>query len=174
MNLEELLATVPAYANDLKLNLVHLLQQTELTGQQAWGVAVASAITARNPRLLAAITESSAGQLKPEAMEAARAAAAIMGMNNIYFRFLHLAENKKYGAMRARLRMNALRTHGIEPVDFELFCIAASAINGCGDCIDAHEKLAREKGASEEMILASVRIASVTHGLATIFDAEPA
>lgn len=174
MNLEKLLATVPAYANDLKSNLVHLLRQTELTGQQAWGIAVASAITARNPRLLAAITESAAGQLKPEALEAARAAAAVMAMNNIYFRFLHLAGNKNYSALRSRLRMNTLRTHGIEPLDFELYCIAASAINGCVDCVDAHEKHAREKGASEEMILASVRIASVTHALATILDAEPA
>lgn len=174
MHLDTLLATVPAHANDLKLNLTHLLGQAELTPQQAWGTAVASAITARNAQLLAAVTESAGNQLKPEALAAARAAAAIMGMNNIYFRFLHLAQNKNYGAMRARLRMNALRTHGIEPVDFELFCIAASAINGCGDCIDAHEKLAREKGASEEMVLAAVRLASVIHGLATVLDSEPA
>ena len=171
MNLEQLLDTVPSYAKDLKLNLSNLLQQPELSNQQIWGTAVTSAVTARNPQLLAAITESAAQHLTPEAMEAARAAAAIMGMNNIYYRFQHLAENKKYGTIPARLRMNVIRTHGIEPVDFELFCIAASAINGCGVCIDSHEKVVRDKGTGEEVILGCVRIASVIHALATVFDA---
>ncbi len=171
MNLEQLLDTVPSYAKDLKLNLSNLLQQPELSKQQIWGTAVTSAITARNPQLLAAITESAAQHLTPEALEAAKAAAAIMGMNNIYYRFQHLAENKKYGTIPARLRMNVIRTHGIEPVDFELFCIAASAINGCGVCIDSHEKVVRDKGTGEEVILGCVRIASVVHALATVFDA---
>ena len=172
MNLEQLLDTVPSYAKDLKLNLSNLLQQPDLSKQQIWGSALTSAITSRNPQLLKAITAAAAEHLKPEAMEAARAAAAIMGMNNIYYRFQHLAENKKYGTIPARLRMNVIRTHGIEPVDFELFCIAASAINGCGVCIDSHEKVVREKGTGEEVILGCVRIASVVHALATVFDAE--
>ena len=172
MNLEQLLDTVPSYAKDLKLNLSNLLQQPDLSKQQIWGSALTSAITSRNPQLLKAITAAAAEHLKPEAMEAARAAAAIMGMNNIYYRFQHLAVNKKYGTIPARLRMNVIRTHGIEPVDFELFCIAASAINGCGVCIDSHEKVVREKGTGEEVILGCVRIASVVHALATVFDAE--
>ena len=172
MNLEQLLDTVPAYAKDLKLNLSNLLQQPELSKQQIWGSALTSAITSRNPQLVKAITGAAAEHLKPEAMEAARAAAAIMGMNNVYYRFQHLAENKKYGTMPARLRMNVIRSHGIEPVDFELFCIAASAINGCGVCIDSHEKVVREKGTGEDVILGCVRIASVVHALATVFDTE--
>lgn len=174
MNLEQLLDTVPSYAKDLKLNLSNLLMQPELTKQQIWGTALTSAITARNPQLLAAIEEKAGENLTPQAMEAARAAAAIMGMNNIYYRFQHLATNKKYGTIPARLRMNVIRSHGIETVDFELFCIAASAINGCGVCIDSHEKVVREKGTGEDVILACVRIASVVHALATVFDAAPA
>jgi alkyl hydroperoxide reductase subunit D len=68
--------------------------------------------------------------------------------------------------------MNVLRTHGIDPVDFELWCTAVSAINGCGLCVDSHEQILRGKGMSEESILAAVRLASVIHGLATVFDAE--
>jgi alkyl hydroperoxide reductase subunit D len=172
MNLEQLLDTVPGYAKDLKLNLSNLLQQPELSKQQIWGTAVTSAVTARNLPLLAAITDAASAHLKPEALEAARAAAAIMGMNNVFYRFQHLAENKKYSTIPARLRMNVIRTHGIEPVDFELFCIAASAINGCGVCIDSHEKVVREKGTGEEVILGCVRIASVIHALATVLDAQ--
>ena len=68
--------------------------------------------------------------------------------------------------------MNILRTHGIDPVDFELWCTAVSAINGCGACVDSHEQVIRNKGISEESILAAVRLASVIHGLATVFDTE--
>jgi alkyl hydroperoxide reductase subunit D len=97
-----------------------------------------------------------------------------MGMNNIYYRFLHLTTNEKYRTMPARLRMNAIRSHGADPVSFELWCVAVSAINGCGTCVDAHEKVLRSKGIEEEKILAVVRIASVMHALAAIIEAESA
>jgi alkyl hydroperoxide reductase subunit D len=172
MNLEHLMDTVPAYAKDLKLNLSSVMQQPDLTPQQAWGSALACAIAARNPQLLSAISAEAAKLLSPEAVEAAKAAAAIMGMNNVFYRFHHLTTNQKYSTMPARLRMNVLRTHGIEHVDFELFCLAVSAINACDKCVDSHEKVVREKGLGEENVLAAVRIASVIHALASVFDAE--
>jgi alkyl hydroperoxide reductase subunit D len=76
--------------------------------------------------------------------------------------------------MPARLRMQVIARHGSDPVDFELWCLAVSAINGCGVCVDAHEKVLREKGVNEETVLAAVRIASIIHALAAVFDAEPA
>lgn len=164
--------TVPAYAKDLKLNLSSVMQQPDLTPQQAWGSALACAMAARNPQLLAAIAHEAATHLSPEAVEAAKAAAAIMGMNNVFYRFHHLTSNEKYATMPARLRMNVLRTHGIAHVDFELFCLAVSAINACDKCVDSHEKVVREKGLAEENVLAVVRIASVLHALASVLDAE--
>ena len=172
MTLNELLDTVPAYAKDLKLNLSTLLQQSELNEQQIWGTVAASAIASRNPQVLETVLTEAASHLSPQALEAAKSAAAIMGMNNIYYRFQHLAKNPKYATLPARLRMNVLRTHGIDPVDFELWCTAVSAINGCGLCVDSHEQVLRNKGMPEESILAAVRLASVIHGLATVFDTE--
>ncbi len=172
MNLEAILDSVPAYAKDLKLNFSAVMAQTELTKQQAWGTAVASAMAARNPEITEAVLTDAANQLSPQALDAAKAAAAIMGMNNVYCRFHHLSANEKYSTIPARLRMNILRGHGIEPVDFELWCTAVSAINACGRCVTAHEKVLRDKGVGEESILAAIRIASVIHGLATVFDAE--
>lgn len=173
MNLDELIETIPSYAKDLKLNFSSVVrQQTDLSEQQAWGTLVASAIASRNEDLTRAALEEAATHLSPEALEAAKAAAAIMGMNNIYYRFLHLTSNEKYGTMRAGLRMNVMRTHGIDPLDFELWSIAVSAINGCGVCVDSHEKTLREKGISEEKILAAIRIASVVHAIASVLDAE--
>jgi alkyl hydroperoxide reductase subunit D len=172
MTFIELLDSVPAYAKDLKLNLSSLLQQQELNEQQVWGTVAASAMASRNPQILKTLLAEAAAHLSPQALEAAKSAAAIMGMNNVYYRFQHLTKNPKYATLPARLRMNVLRTHGIDPVDFELWCTAVSAINGCGLCVDSHEKILRDKGVSEEAILAAVRLASVIHGLATVFDTE--
>jgi alkyl hydroperoxide reductase subunit D len=172
MTLNELMETVPAYARDLKLNFSTLTQQPELSPQQIWGTVVASAVASRNEELTRAALAEAAGHLSPQALEAAKGAAAIMGMNNIYYRFQHLASNENYRTMPARLRMQIIRSHGIDPVDFELWCAAVSAINGCGACVDSHDKVVREKGLSEEAVLAAIRLAAVVHALATVFDAE--
>jgi alkyl hydroperoxide reductase subunit D len=172
MNLETLMESVPGYAKDLKLNLSSVTSQTELTKQQTWGTAVASAVASRNSEMILAIIDEAAKQVSAQVIEAAKGAAAIMGMNNIYYRFHHLSKNEKYATLPARLRMNIIRNHGVDAVDFELWCVAVSAINACGKCVDAHERVLREKGVSEESINAAVRIASVIHSLAVVFDAE--
>jgi alkyl hydroperoxide reductase subunit D len=175
MNLDALIESIPPYAKDLKLNFSSVVrQQTDLTGQQAWGTVVATAIASRNDQLIPAVLDAAAAQLSPEALDAAKAAAAIMGMNNVYYRFLHLTSNEKYRTMRAGLRMNVMRTHGVDPLDFELCCTAVSAINNCGACVDSHEKTLREKGMTEEKILAAVRIASVVHAIAVVLGTEAA
>jgi alkyl hydroperoxide reductase subunit D len=172
VTLDNLLDALPGYAKDLKLNFSSLVRnQAELTPAQVWGTVVASAMASRNPELTqAALAEASA--VAPEVLEAAKAAAAIMGMNNVYYRFTHLVSNEKYRTLPARLRMNVMRTHGAAPLDFELWCTAVSAINGCGACVDSHERTLREKGVPEETIAAAIRIAAVMHAVATVLDAE--
>lgn len=173
IDIDTLVDGLPSYAKDLKLNYSALVRQnTELTEQQLWGTVVASAIATRSTGLTDVALDEGVKHLSSQAMEAAKSAAAVMGMNNIYYRFLHLTENEKYGTLPAKLRMNGLRTHGVDPVDFELWSMAVSAINGCGKCVDAHEKVVREKAVSEETILSIVRIASVLHAIGTVLDAE--
>lgn len=174
MSIEQLAERLPAYAKDLKLNIGSVLRQTELTEQQLWGTAVACAMASRNTDVTASVLADAQSHLSPQAFEAAKAAAAIMGMNNVYYRFLHMTDNEKYRTIPARLRMNVIRMHGVEQVDFELWCTAVSAINNCHVCVGSHEKVVREKGVSEEAILAAVRIASVIHAVAGVFDAEAA
>ncbi len=171
MSLEQLLEIIPDYAKDLRLNWTSLVSQGELTDSQKWGTFIASAYVSRNPVLLSAVTEEAArAGISDQVIEAAKGAAAIMGMNNVFYRFQHLAANEKYSAMPARLRMNIMRNHGADPIDFELWSLAASAINGCGKCVGAHEKVLREKGISEEVVMQAVRIASVVHGVASTLD----
>ena len=173
MSLDALMESIPSYAKDLKLNFSSVVrQQTDLTEQQLWGTVVACAIASRNEDLTAAAIEEGATHLSPQALDAAKGASAIMGMNNVFYRFLHLSSNEKYATMRAGLRMNVIRTHGVDQLDFELWCTAVSAINGCGACVDSHEKVLRDKGFGEEKIMSAVRIASVLHAIAVVLDAE--
>ena len=173
MNLEQFLEAVPDYAKDLKLNFSSVVrQQTDLTAQQLWGTVVATAIASRNPEFAKAAFEEAAPHLTPEALNAAKGAASVMGMNNIFYRFQHLVSNEKYRTMRAGLRMNIIRNHGVDHLDFELWCTAVSAINGCGACVDSHERTLREKGVPEERVLAAIRVASTIHALAVVLENE--
>jgi lipoyl-dependent peroxiredoxin subunit D len=174
MSLDTLIDALPDYAKDLKLNYSSLVRNnTELTPQQLWGTVVAVAIAVRSPELTRAALAEAEQKLSPQAFEAAQAASAIMAMNNIFYRFQHLSSNEKYSTLPARLRMNALRTHGAaDPVDFELWSLAVSAVHGCAKCVDSHEKVLLGKGTTEELILAALRVTSVLHGIGTVLDAQ--
>ncbi len=172
MTLDTLRDTLPDYARDLKLNLSSLLNDTLLTEQQRWGTLLATALASRNAALIAAVAGDAARHLTPAALTAAKAAASIMAMNNIYYRFTHLASDPDYATMPARLRMNVIANPGVEKADFELWSLAVSAINGCGKCIDAHDQVLRQAGVSREAIQQAVRIASVIHAVAATLDGE--
>ncbi|WP_448581391.1 carboxymuconolactone decarboxylase family protein [Thermaurantiacus sp.] len=172
MALAELAQTLPDYAKDLRLNLSSLMNDAGLSEQQKFGTLLSCAhATGVKPLIAAAETEAGA-RLAPEALAAARAAAAIMAMNNVYYRFTHLASNPEYRTLPARLRMNILGAPGIDKADFELFCLAVSAINGCGACIDSHEKVLQQHGVNSGTIQAAVRLASVVTAIAAVLRAH--
>lgn len=172
LNLTQLADALPDYAKDLRVNLQNVLAQQELTPQQTWTVAVACALASRNKDLSQAVVAEASTKLSPEQLNSAKAAFAIMGMNNIFYRFRHMAANEELNTLPARLRMQSIRTHGGDPVDFELACLAVSSINGCEACVKAHEQTCRQKGVSSETILAAIRIASTVHAVAGVADFE--
>lgn len=174
MNLETLKAALPDYAKDLKLNLGSLANETSLTDQQKWGTFLACTFAIGEPRTIHAIIGETEAKLTPEAVKAAKAAASIMGMNNVYYRFTHLVHNETYRTMPAKLRMQVIGAPGVEKGDFELWCMAVSAVNGCGMCMESHERVLREAGFSPEQIQASVRIGAVVNAVARTLAAEAA
>ncbi|MEH1014541.1 carboxymuconolactone decarboxylase family protein [Micromonospora sp. CPCC 206060] len=174
MGLDAIKAALPEYAKDIKLNLGSTVATSTLTKDQAWGTALACAVAARNPVVLAEIAAEAAEHLKPEAVEAAKGAATIMAMNNIYYRAKHLIGDEQYASMPARLRMQIIARPGVEKGDFELWCLAVSAITGCGVCLESHEKTLRGAGFTREQVHEGLRIAAVVHAAAVALDAEAA
>lgn len=173
--MDTLIDSLPDYAKDLKLNYSSLVRQdTILTPAQRWGTIVACSIAAGNQRLIGAVVAEASSHVSPVVLEAAKGAAAVMGMNNVYYRYLHSVSNEKYRTIPARLRMNILRTHGADHADFELWCEAVSAVNNCQVCMDSHEKSVREKGLTEEHVLQAIRVASIIHAISDVLTAEEA
>ena len=97
-----------------------------------------------------------------------------MAMNNIYYRFVHLVHAPDYKTLPAKLRMTAMAKPGVDKVDFELWSLVVSAVNGCGMCMESHEKIVRNAGLTQEAVQAAVRIAAVVHAVAATLDAEDA
>ena len=175
MALEALAAALPPYAADVAANLTVIAAETLLSDQQKWGCFVASAHAVATPAALQAIEAAAAAAgLSPEAASAARAAAAIMAQNNIYFRALKLLKNPDYRALRSRLRMGVTFKPGAPRDDFDLWCVAVSAIHGCPDCLDAHEGALRGRGVPAEAVQAALRIAAVVHAVSRVVAGEAA
>ena len=174
MSLDSLRDQIPDYAKDIRLNLGTLASETALSDQQKWGAFLASAMATGNAQVIAAIVAETNGKLSEEASTAARSAAAIMAMNNVYYRATHLMISDEYQKMPAKRRMNVIGNPGVDKVDFELWSIAVSAINGCGMCLDSHEKVVRKAGLSAEQVQSALRIAAAVNAAAAVLRAEAA
>ena len=175
MSLDDLRNKLPAFAKDISLNLSSLAAETTLSDQQKWGCFVASAYAVGAPDVVKGLTAAAkeAG-LSDEALTAAKAAAAIMSMNNVYYRSLHLMKNQEYRTLPAKLRMTIIGNPGVDKIDFELWCTAVSAVNGCGMCLDAHEAELKKHCMTNVQIQAALRIAAVVNAASHVVWAEAA
>lgn len=173
MSIDTLKKSIPDYAKDLRLNLSSLANEEILNPQQLWGTFLACAIAGRNSVVLREIDAEAADNLSAEAYDAAKGAAAIMGMNNVYYKFTGMMDDT-YRNLPAKLRMNIIGNPGVDKADFELWSLAVSAINGCQFCVKSHEKQLRDHNITEEQVQAAVRIASVVSAISAVMDAEAA
>lgn len=162
---------MPDAARDIRLNLQSVLETSSLNEAQRYGVAVACAIAARNPDLKKAVIEDAGAKVDPAVIDDGIAAAALMGMNNVFYRFRHMIGKPAYETKPARLRMQRIAKPATNKVDFELFCLAVSAINGCEACVKSHEHVVIEGGLSEDNVQDAVRIAAVIHAAAVALEA---
>lgn len=173
MDIAELRSRLPGYAKDLRLNLESVLTEggaPGLTQKQIALIAVASAVASRHQPLTQAIAEFASEHADTNELDGARAAAAVMGMNNVYYRFCHLVDDGEYANLRASLRMNVMARPGVDKADFELASLAVSAINGCGTCMNSHEKTLRQQGLGTQAVQSAVRIAAVIHAVAVTLE----
>lgn len=172
-NLEQLREHFPDAARDIKINLGNVLQPGTLNATQTWGVAIATAYAARNEALTRAVlADAHAAGIEHTVIDDAKAAAILMGMNNIYYRFRHIIGKDEYSQMPARLRMMRLKQPATNQTDFELFCLAVSAINNCQSCVLSHEHVVLEGGMTTAHVHDAVRIAAIVHASAVALESN--
>jgi alkyl hydroperoxide reductase subunit D len=157
----------PDAARDVRLNLAAVLAESSLDPRLRYAVALASATACPDAERVAAGVADGEGHLDEAARDDARAAAALMAMNNVFYRFRHMVGSAAYAEMPARLRMTRLAKPRTSKAEFELLSLAVSAIEGCEACVRAHERAVIDAGLSPENVLDAVRIASVVRAAAT-------
>jgi alkyl hydroperoxide reductase subunit D len=175
MALAELKSSLPSYAKDIKLNLGRVLAADGMDGlsrDAVAGIALASAYATKHKDVITAITEEV--DASSEIVDAAKAAATVMAMNNVYYRFVHLVSDGEYAKMPANLRMNVIGNPGIDKIDFELMSLAVSAINGCGMCMDAHVAEVIKGGVTRQGVQTAIRIGAVLSAAAQALEIEAA
>ena len=167
--LDALRDTLPDDLKDIRLNLSSVLAGENLSPRQALGTALAAARFLRCPPLVEALERDAAAALGDEAppvFSDAVAAAGLMAMNTVYYRFRHMIGKESYGARPPRLRMSRMIQPATGKLDFELMSLACAALAGCELCIQNHEKSLLHEGASEDACHDAVRIAAVVSAVA--------
>jgi len=171
--MDEIRDRIPAYAKDLSLNLANVLAPDPaagasgaLTDAQRWGVALACAAATEHAALRESIARETARIAGDAVVEDARAAAALMAMNNVYYRFRHVIGKESYLQRPARLRMTRIAKPSSDKATFELMCLAVSAIHGCEACMRSHEASVVAAGLGEDAVHDAVRIAATIRGVA--------
>lgn len=151
---------IPDYAKDIRLNIDGTIARSSLQGNDAVAVALAAAFAARSRPIIDAITAS--GALAPEEQQACMTAAALMGMNNVWYPYVDMADDPDLKSQPAQLRMNAYATNGgVDKRRFEMYALAASIIGKCHFCIKSHYDLLRKEGMSAQQLRDVGRIAAV-------------
>ena len=161
---------IPDYAKDVRLNLDGVIGRSSLDAADALGAALAAAFAAKSKTIVDAIR--GAGQLSEVDTNAALSAAALMGMNNVWYPYVEMADDQDLRTQRAELRMNAYSTHGgVDKKRFELFALAASIVGKCHFCVASHYKMLKENGLTAQQLRDAGRIAAVINAAAQAIDA---
>ncbi|MCC5856183.1 MAG: carboxymuconolactone decarboxylase family protein [Idiomarina sp.] len=158
------------HGKDTKLNLSNLFGNVDssgLTSDQFYGTALSLVYALHDAELIAAVEAEAQDKVAENVFGAAKLAATLMAMNNIYYRFVHLCSDKQFAKMPAGLRMNGMANPGVDKADFELFSLAVSALNGCGMCIDSHVGVLVKHNVTAQAIQTSIKLAAVLNAAKT-------
>lgn len=158
------------HGKDTKLNLSSLFNSVDTSGlstDQFYGTALSLVYSLADEELIKTVEQEAEGKVEDNVINAAKLAATLMAMNNVYYRFLHLSSDKQFTKLPAGLRMNAMANPGVDKADFELFSLAVSALNGCGLCIDSHVKTLLQHDISAQAIQSSIKLAAVLNAALT-------
>jgi alkyl hydroperoxide reductase subunit D len=169
--ISEIKKGIPDYAKDVRLNLDGAIARSSLEANDAIGVALAAAYAAGSNSIVNAIRNADA--LMPEELNAALSAAALMGMNNVWYPYVEMAGDDHLSSQPPQLRMNAYVNHGgVDKRRFEMYALAASIVGKCHFCIKSHYESLKKEGMNTLHLRDVGRIAAVVVAAAQVLAAE--
>ena len=156
---EQIKEGLPEYAKDTKLNLDSVINRSSLDTAEANGCALAAAMATGNGKLVSFI-QSNLEDARER--DAALTAASLMGMNNVWYPYVEMADDANLKGLPAQLRMNAISTHGGTTKErFEAYSLAASIVGKCHFCVKSHYDNLKKMGYTVEQLRDIGRIAAV-------------
>src|SRR5437867_2855548 len=162
---------IPDYAKDIRLNIDGTIARSSLAPNEAVGVALAAAFAAKS-KPISDLLRTSNG-LAPEEVQGALTAAALMGMNNVWYPYVEMTEDADIKGSPAGLRMNAYATHGgVDKRRFEMYALGASIIGKCHFCVRSHFDNLKQEGLSTQQLRDIGRIAAVINAAAQVIAAQ--
>ena len=169
--LNSIKALIPDYAKDIRLNIDGTIARSSLEGNDAVGVALAAAFAAKSRKIIDIIQAS--GALSEEEGNAVLTASALMGMNNIWYPYIEMADDADLKTQPAQLRMNAYATNGgVDKRRFEMYALSASIVGKCHFCVKSHFELLKKEGMSSTQLRDVGRIAAVINAAAQVIAAS--
>lgn len=165
---DQVKASIPDHAKDIKLNLDAVINRSGLDEIDAHACALAAAIMAGNGELAYEISMNGPLMGTPE-REAAKTAAALMGMNNIYYPFVEMTGDENLKGLPAGLRMQAYATHGgVSKKKFEMYALCASIVGKCHFCVKSHYDILKNEGMTVQQLQAVGKIAAVINAVGKV------
>jgi lipoyl-dependent peroxiredoxin subunit D len=160
---------IPDYAKDIRLNIDGVIARSSLAPEDAIGVALAAAFASKSKPLVDILKANA-----PAAeANAALVAAALMGMNNVWYPFVEMASDEDLKTQRPELRMNAYATSGgVAKKKFEAFALAASIVGKCHFCVSSHYATLKKEGLTTQQLRDIGRIAAVVNAAALVIAAN--
>ncbi len=160
MTLKELKSQIPKFGRDIAANLDSVLSEAGspgLTRKQIWGAALACAFSTGSKDLISAVQAE--GNFDDQTVNGCKTAASMMAMNNVYFRAMHMIGDAELGKLPPRLAMSSLGDPGVPNADFQIMCMAVSAIGGCGVCMTMKLADCRKLGIPDQGVQSALQIA---------------
>jgi alkyl hydroperoxide reductase subunit D len=165
---EQIKEGLPEYAKDTKLNLDSVINRSTLDITEANACALAAAMATGNGKLVSFI-QSNLEDARER--DAALTASSLMGMNNVWYPYIEMADDANLKGLPAQLRMNAISTHGGTTKErFEAYSLAASIVGKCHFCVKAHYDNLKRMGYTVEQLRDIGRIAAVITSVAKVLN----
>ncbi len=174
MSIQSILNQLPQYAYDIDKSLREIFFQDlqTLEKYKLFGIALTVGYALKNECLLNYVRPEAKKYLDHSEANACKIAVSTISMTSLYHNFKQNINDQEIKKMPSLLSFSNLASHNIDEKDFSMYCLAASIINDCKYCMNAHILKLRKYNCSSEIIRDIGRIVSVIKAAGDVLEIE--